>query len=395
MTRLAGTLLLERGAVTGFVEFDERITNVEISGVLDADADADGAGARGRAPYLAPGFIDVHVHGGGGGDTMDGPDGVLALAAFHLMRGTTTILPTTMTNPFDAVLRALDGVRQVMAEQAAAEAGGGATAVAPGRVLPDVLGAHLEGPFISPHKLGAQPPFTQLPTAELVDEVLSRGVVRLVTLAPEVEHAAQAAGAFVRAGVRVSLGHSVASYEQATALTAAVTAAGGQAGFTHLYNAMSQLGSREPGVVGAALSNRLAYAELIFDLHHVHPASFLAALAAKRDRLLLVTDAIRATGTDQSETELGGLPVTVEAGAARLPDGTLAGSVLTLDQAVRNAVAAGLEPHEAVKLAATVPAAYLGLTDRGSLVVGRRADIVVLDDDLRVTDVYVAGRRLA
>src|SRR5690606_20126937 len=134
--------------------------------------------------------------------------------------------------------------------------------------------------------------------------------------------------------------------------------------------------------------------ELIFDLHHVHPASFLTAFAAKRERLLLITDAIRATGTGESASELGGLPVTVSGGAARLADGTLAGSVLTLDQAVRNAVAAGLEPYQAIGLATRAPAAYLGLHDRGQLEVGRRADLVVLDDDLRVIEVYVAGQRV-
>src|SRR5690606_18660127 len=143
-----------------------------------------------------------------------------------------------------------------------------------------------------------------------------------------------------------------------------------------------------------ALASGRAYAELILDLHHVHPASFRAAHAAKPDRLLLITDAIRATGLGDGESELGGLPVTVRGGAARLADGTLAGSVLTLDRAVRNAVEAGLELHQAVALVTATPAAYLGLSDRGVLEAGRRADIVVLDDDLEVIDVYVAGRRL-
>ena len=375
MTRLEGSLLLDGAVVRGALEFADQITNVEVKG---------SPAAGGAAPYLVPGFIDVHVHGGGGGDTMDGPDGVVALASFHLTRGTTTILPTTMTNPWEAVVRALHGVAEVMREPDAA-----------GAALPDVLGAHLEGPFISPHKLGAQPAFTQLPTAELVSEVLSLDVVRLVTMAPELPHAAEAAASFAAAGVRVSSGHTVATYEQATTLLEAVWTGGGEAGFTHLYNAMTQLGSREPGAVGAALSSSRAYAELIFDLHHVHPASFRAAYAAKPDRLLLITDAIRATGLGDGESELGGLPVTVRGGAARLADGTLAGSVLTLDKAVRNAVEAGLELPEAVGLVTRVPAAYLGLADRGALEVGRRADVVVLDDDLEVTDVYLAGRRVS
>ena len=375
MTSLEGSLLLDGAVVRGRLEFSDRITRLELRG---------SPAAGGGAPYLVPGLIDVHVHGGGGGDTMDGADGVVASASYHLSRGTTTILPTTMTNPWDAVMRALDGVAEVMRQTPAG-----------GAALPDILGVHLEGPFISPRKLGAQPAFTQLPTPELVSEVLSRDVVRLVTMAPEIPHAVEAAAAFAAAGVRVSCGHTLATHEQATTLLETVWDSGSEAGFTHLYNAMSQLGSREPGTVGAALSSRRAYAELILDLHHVHPASFRAAYAAKPDRLLLITDAIRATGRGDGESELGGLPVTVRGGAARLADGTLAGSVLTLDKAVRNAVEAGLELPEAVSLASKVPAAYLGLTDRGVLEIGRRADIVVLDDDLEVSDVYLAGRRVS
>lgn len=378
MPRLNGTLLLASGPVAGSIEFGELITAIEVTaGVAEPSA--------GGAPYLVPGFIDVHVHGGGGGDTMDGADGVVALAGAHLAHGTTTIVPTTITNPWAAILEALDGVRDVRTAQAAGADLGD---------LAEVLGAHLEGPFISPDKLGAQPAYTLLPTPELLREVLERDVVRLVTLAPEVEGAQAAAVAFAKAGVRVSLGHTVAGYQQIEPLISAVTEAGGVVGFTHLYNAMSALGSREPGVVGAALAGRETYAELILDLHHVHPASFMAALAAKPDRLLLITDSIRATATSATDTELGGERVTVKDGAARLADGTLAGSVLTLDTALKNAVAAGVPLHEAARLTTAVPADYLGLRDRGRLEVGLRADLLVLDEDLRVVEVFVGGRGL-
>lgn len=386
MRHITGTLLLDNGLARGVVEFDDQITKIEQHGEITGFHDNSAS-----APFITPGYIDVHVHGGGGGDTMDGPDGVLAMAAFHLEHGTTSILPTTMTNPWSAVLRGLDGVKTVIADQAAA---GNEEFRPAGRALPIILGAHLEGPFISPRKLGAQPAHTLLPTADLVDEIVALDVVRVVTMAPEVKHAIAGATAFARAGSRVSVGHTVASFEQADGFMDAVWLAGGEVGFTHLYNAMSQLGSREPGVVGAALARSRAYAEVIFDLHHVHPASFLAAHAAKRGRLLLVTDAIRAAGTGDASSELGGSPVFVEDGAARLADGTLAGSVLTMDQAVRNAVGAGLELHEAVNLASSAPAEYLGLHDRGRLQVGRRADLVLLDANLHVDEVYVAGRRL-
>src|SRR5690606_37853859 len=229
------------------------------------------------------------------------------------------------------------------------------------------------------------------PEAHRVAELLGLDVVRVVTLAPEIPHAAEAAETFARAGVRVSFGHTVADAEQVAAAAQRVRSAGGTVGFTHPYNAMSQLVGRAPGVVGAALADQTAFAELILDLHHVHPTSFLAALAAKPRRLSLITDAIRACGAGEGESELGGVPVRVEGGTARLADGTLAGSVLTLDQALRNATGVGVPLHVASRLASAVPASYLGLSDRGALRPGLRADVVVLDADLQVREVVVGG----
>ncbi len=264
----------------GEVRFDEQI---EALNLFTAAA---------GGPYILPGFIDTHVHGGDGGDTMDGAQGVRTLARFHVQRGTTTLLPTTMTNPWEEVLGALRGVKEV-AEQG-------------DETLPSIPGAHLEGPFISPERLGAQPAYTLEPTAEHVREVLDLGIVKLVTLAPEIAGAVGAAKHFAQAGVRVSVGHTNATFEEVKALVNAVREAGGIVGFTHLFNAMSALGSRAPGAVGAALAEGDAYAELIFDTHHVHPGSFLAALSAKPERLHLITDAIRACGLREGGTELGG-----------------------------------------------------------------------------------------
>ena len=327
--------------------------------------------------FLLPGFVDVHVHGGFGGDTMDGPEGVRTLARFHGAHGTTTLLPTTITNPWErvlAALRALGGVE------------------APG--LPDRPGAHLEGPFINPERLGAQPPFTVPPTPERVAEVLSTGVLRVVTLAPELPGAVEAAVMFARAGVRVSLGHTAADYDQALAVMWAVWGAGGEVGGTHLFNAMGGITSREPGVPGALLAHPAAWAEVILDGHHVHAASFLTAYRAKPERLLLVTDATRAAGMPEGTYDLGGQPTYVRNGAARLASGGLAGSVLTLDVALRNAVAAGLTLPEAARLVSLHPARYLGLTDRGELREGLRADVVALDAGLQVQGVWVVGEQL-
>jgi N-acetylglucosamine-6-phosphate deacetylase len=367
---LTGRLVLPEGVVPGRLTFDTHLRRLQ----------TDAAGATG--PLILPGFIDTHVHGGGGGDTMDGPEGVRALGRLHLQHGTTTLLPTTLTSPWERLLAALEGVQEVRA------ASGVETD------LPDLPGVHLEGPFINPERLGAQPPYAIDPTPERIDAVLGSGVVRVVTLAPELPGARDAARRFAEAGVRVSVGHTAATFEQVAALAAVVREAGGTLGFTHLYNAMGGLTGRDPGVVGAALADAAAYSELILDLHHVHPGGFLAALAAKPDRLHLVTDGIRACGLGEGKTTLGGQPVTVRGGAARLPDGTLAGSVLTLDAALRNAVAAGVALACASRLLSETPARYLGLTDRGRLGVGLRADLVVMSEQLEVTSVYRLGQRV-
>ncbi len=377
MTTLEGWIARPHGMQRGRLELrGGRIARLEATGRVRPAPEDD-------APRYLPGFIDAHVHGGGGGDTMDGPGGVRAAARHHLTHGTTTLLPTTVTHPWSDVLEALEGVKEVRGE-----------AADPGELLPDLPGAHLEGPFVSPKRLGAQPPFAVEPTPERVAAVLATGVLRVVTLAPELEGAEQAARAFTKAGVRVSLGHTRADAATVARLARAVRQEGGTLGFTHLYNAMGGLEGRAPGVVGACFADADAFAELILDLHHVDPVAFRAAYAAKPGRLLLITDAIRACGLPDGPSELGGQPVTVAGGAARLQDGTLAGSVLTLDVALRNAVGAGLALDQAAQLVAGVAAAYLGLSDRGRLETGLRADVVELDAELRVRRVFAAGREL-
>lgn len=362
---LRGVILTPEGPVRGRIRFDETVL------AIDPTPDVPDR-------WILPGFIDAHVHGGAGGDTMDGPDGVRALARFHVRHGTTSLLATTITAPWPEVMAALAGVAEAMADPDPAGA--------------DVIGAHMEGPFISPRRLGAQPPHTLEPLPDLVDAVLAWDVVRVVTLAPELTGAREAAARFARAGVRVSLGHTVASSEEAADCIAAARAAGGTVGFTHLFNAMGGMQGRDPGVVGTALADPEAFAELILDGHHVHPTAFLAARRALGGRLLLITDAIRAAGTGTDRSELGGLPVTIRGGAARTQDGALAGSLLTLDAALRRAVALGVPVEDASAALSEVPARYLGLQDRGRLAPGLRADLVVLTPDLQVESVHVAGR---
>ena len=353
MTELSGLLVLPGGVQPGRITFDQSIERIE-------------SGAAGETRYILPGFIDTHVHGGGGGDTMDGPEGIRTLARFHAQHGTTALLPTTITNPWEHILRALEAVREVIAEGVL----GGA----------DVLGAHLEGPFISPGRLGAQPPQTLEPTPELMGELLNFGVIKAVTIAPELPGAMDAALQLAAAGVRIGVGHTRADAQTVTAFLAAVQSAGGRTAATHLFNAMGGIEGREPGPAGALLADAQTWPEVILDGIHVHATSFLLAHAATPGRLILITDAMRAAGLGDGESELGGQRVIVKDGKAVLADGrSIAGSVLTLDVALRNALSLGLSLPQVSIMLSAAPAASLNLTDRGRLETGLRADLVVLE----------------
>ncbi len=365
--KLSGQILTPRGWHSGELEFDSQIQGIR---------------SKLNAPnrFIAPGFIDVHVHGGGGADTMDGIEGIQTLADFHAQHGTTALLATTITNPWKNVLSALKNIQKAMKSTSGAR----------------ILGAHLEGPFVSPHKLGAQPPFALEPTIERVQQVLGFDVVKVVTLAPELPNALQAAQLFLEAGVRVSLGHTVATAEEANAIfeLASTLKRASQISGTHLFNAMGGLEGRKPGVLGALLANPNAYGELILDFQHVHASSFRAAFFAKPEKLMLITDAMRAAGMPDGHYDLGGQMAKLENGAVTLPDGTLAGSVLTMHRAVQNAVAAGLALEVALKLASSHPAQYLGLTDCGKISKHSRADLVVLREDLSLEAVFISGQKI-
>lgn len=368
LPELDGQIVLPERILPGRIAFDRRIRALA---------------ARPDAPrrYILPGFIDGHVHGGDGADTMDGVAAIHRLSRFHLAHGTTTILPTTITRPWPDVMDALRAVADVCR-----------TGVTDG---PAIHGAHLEGPFVSPHKLGAQPPFAIAPSPDKVREAVETGIVRVVTLAPELEHAESAMQTFAEAGVRVSLGHMTADYDQAERAICTICAAGGTVGATHLFNAMSPIEGRRPGPATALMCSDVAYAEMIFDTHHVHPATFRLASRMMGSRLLFVTDAMRGAGLPDGPSQLGGQDVTIRDGVVRLPGGSLAGSVLTLDVALRNAVeSGGMSLPRAAGLVSFNAAQYLGLHDRGVLAVGRRADFVVMDERLRVQEVWVEGRRV-
>jgi N-acetylglucosamine-6-phosphate deacetylase len=330
-----------------------------------------------RGATLAPGLIDLHIHGADGRDAMDATSMALKrMARFVAWHGVTAFLAATMTSDEAAVLAALRTIAAHMGRDL-----GGAR----------LLGAYVEGPFLSPARAGAhEQAMLREPKAREVDAILETGAPRVVVLAPELPGARKAIERLRHADIIVALGHTAASYDQMVAAAKA-----GATLVTHLFNAMTSLHHRKPGPVGAALTIDGLTCELIADLVHIHPAVLRLALRAKGlEGVALVTDAMRGAGLPDGEYSLGGLPVVVADGSARLHDGRLAGSVLTMDQAVRNVKdVMGVSLEEAWRLGSTVPARVLGLTEaKGAIAEGLDADLVVCDAEGYVQATIVAGR---
>lgn len=341
----------------------------------DCPADADRRVLDGD---LLPGFIDLQVNGGGGVLLNDQPtvEGVAAIAAAHRRFGTTGLLPTLISDDLDVVAKAIAAVDEAI-----------------GQGVPGILGIHIEGPFLNPAKKGIHDAskFRTL-DAEAIDLISSlRNGRTLVTLAPELAPPG-AVRTLAGRGVIVAAGHTDATYEQVRAALD-----DGLAGFTHLYNAMTQLDSRAPGAVGAALEDRASWCGLIVDGHHVHPAALRVALAAKgADRLILVTDAMPTVGSDTKQFTLNGQTIIADDGRCVSPDGTLAGSDLDMAMAVRNAERLMRVDYEtAVRMASASPARAMRMSEeRGEIRPGLVADLVLVDDRKQVLETWIAGHPL-
>ena len=369
---------------------------IEGDRVIDVVPGARSAGASDQhydlsRYFVVPGFIDVHVHGVDGVDVLDAPTDigknektdVLTKIAVRLPRyGVTSFCPTTVACSVAALEGILESVRQLRE-----------LPVVPGA---RVIGAHLESNFINPDYKGAQPrEYLYRPSSEDAEPILreierSRPSVSIVTLAPELDGASNVISSLVKSGVHVSLGHSGASFEISTA---AIDAGARHA--THLFNRMPPLHHRDPGLTGAVMTRPEVAAEIICDGVHVHSSMIRVALAAKgTDRIMAITDGTAASGlAEGAVASLGGRRICVRNGAAYLDDGTLAGSATTMDRVFRFLVRnVGLSPVEASQLCSATPAAALGLGDRGAIVKGAVADLVVLDRELAVKQTYVAGQ---
>lgn len=365
---LQGDCLVSEGRI---VEIGSVGTSVSNSGhrplVLDAEEN-----------YVTSGFIDLHVHGGGGGDFLDAnPEAIRRILAFHAAHGTTGLLATLATSSVSEMRQAMNVIDSLQ--------------------LPGILGVYLEGPFLSRAKKGAQNEDHLLPPSVSTFHRLIKGfqqIIKIVAFAPELRGSDKLLGEILAMRATPSIAHTVASYDQVMEAIAL-----GASEFTHLFNAMTGLCHRDPGAVGAAFTAHSTTLEIIADGIHIHPwmVRFLVEWLIQKgqlDRLCLITDAIRAAGMENGTYTLGGLLVTLKGEEARLEDGTLAGSALTMDKAVKNMMEfTGLSIAEAIQLATANPARTLGLGKRkGSIQIGADADLVILDEEISVKATIQAGQ---
>jgi N-acetylglucosamine-6-phosphate deacetylase len=334
-----------------------------------------------------PGFVDVHIHGAGGRDVMEGTEEALTAVSQMVARhGTTSFVATTVTASPDDICRSVEGIARYVTEQH--ETGSPSEKIEP---RAEVLGVHFEGPFISSARRGVHPKeWIQLPSAELLERFLqaAAGNARILTMAPELLGAAPCIDAARKAGLVVAMGHTDATYEQARAAIAR-----GVRHAVHVYNAMRPFSHRDSGVIGAVLTTPDVTAELIADGVHVEEAAMRILLQAKGPGcVILVSDGISATGMPDGNYMLGKFQVTVAGGVCRNAEGKLAGSTLTLDRALRNIVEMGFSLSDAVRMLTENPARLLGIEfKKGALRTGADADIVLLDEGLQVANVWARG----
>ncbi len=357
-----GDVLIEDGRIVGVgpgIACGEKCETIDAAGLI-----------------VAPGLVDIHVHGSAGHDTMDGTrEAIAGMAQFFATRGVTSFCPTSMTMGGAEIMQAVRAVKDCMDQPVKGA---------------QPLGVHLEGPYIDTKMKGAQPAqYVRPASVAEYQEFFALGNIRMISVAPEVEANRELIGFARSRGAAVAVGHSSANYEQ---VAEAVKLGVNQS--THTFNQMAGLHHRKPGTVGAALLLDEIYAQFIADGIHLHPAIVDMIVRLKSPKkAVLITDAIRGAGMPDGDYELGGQAIVVKDGAVRLADGTLAGSCLTMDAGVRNLVAfAGVCACEAIEMATLTPARSIGVSDRkGSLERGKDADVVLLDEDLNVVSTIVLG----
>jgi len=367
--QLSGVIARPDGSLLrGRVTFTDRITALEPS-------------SNGGNDYILPGFVDLQVNGSHGIDVMNAsPDEIAALSRHLAREGATAWMPTAVTAPIEKIAQVHESIANACENSRQSSANSAA-----------ILGMHLEGPFISPLRLGAHPTLNLEPRGDAFERVLAMRALRLITLAPELPGGIEAIQRLAARDVVVSIGHTNATLDEANAGIAA-----GARMFTHLFNAMRPLNHRDPGVIAAALAPSPAFAAIISDAIHVHPAMLRLAVAARgKDGIILVTDKVALAQTTGIEKNVGRARAAIRDGAARLADGTLAGSIISMLDGVRVMIEkAGVSIGDAAVMAATNPARLVGANDRGRIDVGARADLIVLSPALELKSVHIGGRKI-
>lgn len=367
-------IFTEEGIVDGFVVINNNKIETVQPGIYSGEDNVYDY----QNAYIMPGFIDIHIHGGYGEDAMDASfEGLKHLSKSLLSEGTTSFLPTTMTQSNENIVKALQNIKNVYkSDYEGAE----------------ILGIHLEGPFISEEKIGAQnPKYVQQPNVQQLKtfQEQSGNLIKVITFAPEKEGAKAMMESFPE--IIFSIGHSAATYEQAEQAVM-----DGARHITHLYNGSSGFLHREPGVVGMALTNDDVHTELIVDGLHAHPASVKLAITAKgNEKFYLITDAMRAKGKPDGVYDLGGQAVTVKDGEARISSGALAGSVLRMNHGLKHLLEySGRDLSELWRVTSLNQAIALKVDDsKGSIKEGKDADIVILDKHFEVISTIKSGKR--
>ncbi len=327
---------------------------------------------------LVPGLIDIHIHGAYGADVIEGKiESVKTVSNFIVKHGVTSFYPTTVTSPLEMIENSIKAIVQAIKKEV-----GGAS----------ILGIHLEGPFLSYEKAGAQDRrYLLKPSIDLIDRLLElgEGYIKRITIAPEIEGALKAINYLREKGIIIAMGHTNATYDEAIrAIEAGATLA------NHIYNQMRSFHHRDPGILGAVLTRDDVYVEIIMDkVHHHYAAREIVMRCKGTDKVALITDSIMATGLPDGEYMLGAQKIIIKNGISRLPDGTLAGSTLTLDEAIRNTVNHLKVPlQDAVKMATYVPAKIMGVeSEYGSIKIGKHGDLVILDKNLNVLKTIIDG----
>jgi len=365
-------LAIEEGKITAILP-SSILRDSDFDEVIDADNN-----------YISPGFLDIHTHGISGYDVMDATfESIDSMAKFHLKNGVTGFLATTMTASIKKTKRVIKNVANYVDYLEAND----------GKDKAEVLGIYLEGPYISPDKKGAQAlKYIRAPKVDTLVSLLktSNNLVRVVAIAPERPGALDVINYLRDKGITATCAHTDANFDEAaTAIDSGITLA------THIFNAMRNFSHREPGVVGAALADDRVYCEMICDGIHLHPAVMKLVIKAKGiEKVVLISDSMMAAGLSDGEYTLGGQRVIVRGSEARLSDGTLAGSTLTLRKAIYNAVhMLGVPLHSAVRMATLNPARVIGISDRkGSIELDKDADIVIFDEYINILKVMKNGK---